>query len=126
MTRVGDGGAGKSSSSSESEFIIGCQRSRGWRLAAAKMLRPLTGAFAAAARRGERANEARDIGDGSPISISWGVFWTWNIVWARAKGVRVLFLSALTGSTGDSSEISVHSVEDGKSPSPLPTEEKLP
>lgn len=72
--RDGDGAVGRSSSSSESELMIGCQRSRGSRLAAAKILRPLVGAFAAAPRRGERAREARDIGDGSPISISWGVF----------------------------------------------------
>lgn len=125
FARVGDGTAGKSSSSSESEFIIGCHRSRGSRLAAAKMLRPVNGTFAAAVRRGERAREARDIGDGSPISISMGVFWTLNIVWARAKGVRVLFLRDLTGSTGESSEMSVHSFDDGKSPSPVPTDEKL-
>lgn len=67
-------------------------------------------------RRGERESEAMDMGDGSAISISIGV--PANIVWARPKGVLVLFLRALVGS-GESIERSVRSVESGKSPSPL-------
>lgn len=116
FTRVGDGWRARSSSSSESdESKVGCHLSRG-SPAAAKIFLPVLGALAPPFRRGDKANDAIDIGEGSAISTSIGV--PANIVWALPKGVRVLFFNAFTGS-GDSIDNSVRSVVDGKSPSPF-------
>jgi hypothetical protein len=70
---VGDGGTTKSSSSSESDDVrVGGKSSRG-PPAAANIFAPELGALIAPFRRGERDNDAIDIGDGSAISISIGV-----------------------------------------------------
>jgi len=114
--RVGDG-TGRSSSSESSELMsAGCQRASAAPFAAAKMFRVELGALVAPLRRGEREREAMEIGDGSAISISIGV--PANIVCARPNGVRALFLRAFVGS-GESSDNSVRSVDDGKSQSPF-------
>ena len=116
--RVGEGTGGSSSSDASSSEV----RSVGCHLASAplaKIFDPALGAFVAPLRRGERESEAIDIGDGSDISTSIGVpAPPANIVWARPNGVRVLFLSALTGS-GESIDNSVKSVDEGKSISPF-------
>jgi hypothetical protein len=114
--RVGDGGIATSSSSSVSDVIkVGCHLSRG-SPAAAKMFPPVLGAFTPPFRRGDRDNEAIEIGDGSAISMSIGV--PANIVCALPNGVRVLFFRTLAGS-GESIDNSVISVVEGNSPSAL-------
>jgi hypothetical protein len=111
--RVGEGTGGRSSSSETSESTsVGLQRASASppaAAAAAKMLRPVLGALVAPLRRGDSDKEAIEIGDGSAISMSIGV--PANIVWARPKGVRAVFLTNFAGS-GESIDRSVSSVDD--------------
>ena len=90
----------------------------------------VVGGFVRAIRRGDRERESIVTGDGEAISMSIGVPRTDSegaeeYVCALWKGVRGIFLVMSKPSVDSAIEISVMSVVEGKSPSPLPTEDWL-